>query len=191
MYSQSCISGENPYPQVNIEDIRYLVLNEDLKLGRPEYATEEIYQIMRDCQNNYPGNRPTFEHLQNHMKHIAQVNKQSLFTSSLSTLSKQPPPFTPATGSGLPQSPNFTPVMPQPRSAFVQSPMYFNSDVSTFSYPSTGLDGYLLPSEGKDGYLVPSEGKEGYLIPSPIPTPASTSSFHVGYQNLNNRNFDL
>ena len=135
---------------------------------------------MRDCQNNYPGNRPTFENLRNHMRHIAQVNKQSLFTSSLT---KQPPPLTPAAGPGVPQSPNFTPVMPQPRSAFVQSPMYFNSDMSTFSYPSTGMDGYLLPSEGKEGYLIPS--------PSPVPTLPANSSFHVGYQNLNNRNFDL
>ena len=104
------ILGDNPYPNVNIQDVRYLVLHEDLRLNRPEYATDEIFDILKDCQRDDPIFRPTFDYLKNHLKTIAQNNKQILLTPTKTTNYRI----------------SDVPITPQPRSAFVQSPLYFH-----------------------------------------------------------------
>ena len=104
------ILGDNPYPNVNIQDVRYLVLHEDLRLNRPEYATDEIFDILKDCQRDDPIFRPTFDYLKNHLKTIAQNNKQILLTPTKSSNYRI----------------SDVTITPQPRSAFVQSPLYFH-----------------------------------------------------------------
>jgi len=124
--------GDNPYPQVNIEDVRYAVLHQDLRLNRPEYATDDIFEVIKDCHKDDPSLRPTFDYLTNKLREIGQQNKQCLLNLSL------------------------TPIPAEPRSAFAQSPMYFNSDISSTQYSNVPSEYSNVPSEGRDGYLIPS-----------------------------------
>ena len=157
--------GDNPYPQVNIEDVRYAVLHQDLRLNRPEYATDDIFEVIKDCHKDDPCLRPTFDYLTNKLREIGQQNKQSLLNLSLTPIPDV-----------------------EPRSAFAQSPMYFNSDISSCQYsnvPSEGRDGYLIPSTPLAPSSMGTTNTAGYLI-----SPNNYSSFNSNTQNSDvNRTF--
>ena len=75
-----------------------------------ERSLDEIFDILKDCQRDDPIFRPTFDYLKNHLKTIAQNNKQILLTPTKTTNYRI----------------SDVPITPQPRSAFVQSPLYFH-----------------------------------------------------------------
>ena len=118
-------------------------MHQGLRQNRPEYASDDIFEVIKDCHKDDPSLRPTFDYLTKKLREIGQQNKQSLLNLSL------------------------TPIPAEPRSVFAQSPMYFNSDISSTQYSN-------VPSEGRDGYLIPStplapsmmgSTTAGYLIP--------------------------
>ena len=63
--------GDTPYPGVELSDLRNQVLNQGLRLARPEHALDPIYQVMQACQAEEPSERPTFSNLKSTFKKIA------------------------------------------------------------------------------------------------------------------------
>ena len=55
--------GDTPYPGVELNDVRYKVVREGLRLKRPEHALDCVYEVMQKCQNDDPFLRPTFSEL--------------------------------------------------------------------------------------------------------------------------------
>lgn len=56
--------AETPYPGMEAEK-QYLKLIEGYRMEKPEFATNEVYDIMIDCWKAKPGLRPTFTDLVN------------------------------------------------------------------------------------------------------------------------------
>uniref|UniRef100_A0A914EGK8 Tyrosine-protein kinase catalytic domain-containing protein n=1 Tax=Acrobeloides nanus TaxID=290746 RepID=A0A914EGK8_9BILA len=56
--------GQAPYPALGLNDLKEF-LKAGNRLSCPQAATEEIYEIMLNCWNEYPEERPTFETLVN------------------------------------------------------------------------------------------------------------------------------
>lgn len=54
--------GQTPYSDMNWKTLRYQ-LTEGYRLAKPQYSTEEIYEIMICCWNGMPRDRPTFSQL--------------------------------------------------------------------------------------------------------------------------------
>jgi len=59
--------GNQPYPTRNPEDVRNF-LEAGNRLDRPQYASRQIYQIMRDCWKAQPEQRPRFRDLADDLK---------------------------------------------------------------------------------------------------------------------------
>ena len=118
--------GDAPYPGIELSDLRNQVLNQGLRLSRPEHALDPVYQIMQACQHEEPSERPTFSTLKSIFQKIA----------SDYTL-------------GLVQNSN--PNSPEPRSQFANS-LYFSAPTSDYFLSNDlpeSTDGYLLPSPAK------------------------------------------
>lgn len=54
--------GGNPYPSVPVEDL-FHKLRQGHRMGKPPYASDEMYQIMFNCWQQAPNQRPTFKQL--------------------------------------------------------------------------------------------------------------------------------
>lgn len=55
--------GGNPYPGIDIDEEFYKRLKNGYRMEKPEYAPKSIYNIMQDCWNPEPTERPTFTEL--------------------------------------------------------------------------------------------------------------------------------
>lgn len=54
--------GGNPYPSVPVEDL-FHKLRQGHRMGKPPYGGDEMYQIMCNCWQQVPNQRPTFKQL--------------------------------------------------------------------------------------------------------------------------------
>ena len=54
--------GGNPYPSVPVEDL-FHKLRQGHRMGKPPYGGDEMYQIMCNCWQQVPHQRPTFKEL--------------------------------------------------------------------------------------------------------------------------------
>uniref|UniRef100_T1IKX3 receptor protein-tyrosine kinase n=1 Tax=Strigamia maritima TaxID=126957 RepID=T1IKX3_STRMM len=55
--------GGNPYPGIEIDEEFYKKLKSGYRMDYPEYASADIYEIMQDCWQADPKDRPTFTDL--------------------------------------------------------------------------------------------------------------------------------
>ena len=68
--------GQIPYPDLGLKDLlEYLTAGN--RLGCPQAATEEIYEIMMECWKEDPEGRPTFETLANVFHEILEKATKS------------------------------------------------------------------------------------------------------------------
>uniref|UniRef100_A0A663LXL5 Vascular endothelial growth factor receptor 1 n=1 Tax=Athene cunicularia TaxID=194338 RepID=A0A663LXL5_ATHCN len=68
--------GASPYPGVQIDEDFCSRLKEGTRMRAPEQATEEIYQIMLDCWQSNPNDRPKFSELVKKLGDLLQANVQ-------------------------------------------------------------------------------------------------------------------
>ncbi|NXU84264.1 VGFR1 factor, partial [Xiphorhynchus elegans] len=68
--------GASPYPGVQIDEDFCSRLKEGTRMRAPEQATEEIYQIMLDCWQSNPNDRPRFSELVKKLGDLLQANVQ-------------------------------------------------------------------------------------------------------------------
>ena len=54
--------GKDPYP--GMRDELYYKLKEGYRLEKPDYATQQIYDIMHQCWRYVKDNRPSFDNLE-------------------------------------------------------------------------------------------------------------------------------
>ena len=54
--------GGSPYPGVKTQDLLRL-LRQGERLDHPQFASLELYRLMRDCWEEFPQRRPTFRQL--------------------------------------------------------------------------------------------------------------------------------
>lgn len=55
--------GRNPYPGIDLNEEFFKKLSEGYRMEKPEYSTDSLYEIMMDCWNLDPNNRPDFKSL--------------------------------------------------------------------------------------------------------------------------------
>ncbi|XP_072446425.1 platelet-derived growth factor receptor beta isoform X1 [Chiloscyllium punctatum] len=79
--------GGTPYPELPVNDQFYNAIRRGYRMPKPQYASDEIYQIMQKCWNDEFEKRPSFSTLVTHMgnqlsegykKKYAQVNQDFL-----------------------------------------------------------------------------------------------------------------
>ncbi|OXB81406.1 UNVERIFIED_CONTAM: hypothetical protein H355_001623 [Colinus virginianus] len=68
--------GASPYPGVQIDEDFCSKLKEGTRMRAPEQATEEIYQIMLDCWQSNPNERPRFSELVKRLGDLLQASVQ-------------------------------------------------------------------------------------------------------------------
>ena len=54
--------GGNPYPSVPVEDL-FHKLRQGHRMSKPPYGGDEMYQIMCNCWQQVPSQRPSFKQL--------------------------------------------------------------------------------------------------------------------------------
>ena len=141
--------GDTPYPGIELNDIRVKVVAQGLRLSRPEHALDCIYQVMQECQNDDPNNRPNFLQLKNRFQRIESDYKSGRLSISSNT------------------APNYVNSGPEPRSAFANS-LYFNTSGSEMS---ENANQNRVPFLNLPQNLPQSPmGSDGYLLPSPMST---------------------
>ncbi|KAK2187383.1 hypothetical protein NP493_167g01010 [Ridgeia piscesae] len=71
--------GGNPYPSVPVERL-FELLREGHRMERPPYCSLEMYNMMLECWNQYPGRRPSFSDLVQDLDRILtlSVNEEYL-----------------------------------------------------------------------------------------------------------------
>ncbi|XP_044737369.1 vascular endothelial growth factor receptor kdr-like isoform X2 [Chrysoperla carnea] len=57
--------GQTPYPGMKVDETFYHKLEDGYRLSKPEFSTKELYQVMLQCWEARPKNRPTFDKLAN------------------------------------------------------------------------------------------------------------------------------
>ncbi|CAG7829131.1 unnamed protein product [Allacma fusca] len=66
--------GTTPYPEMKWKPEFLQLLENDLRLYKPKYATKAMYKILTDCWASEPQDRPTFQQLERkfseHMEHL-------------------------------------------------------------------------------------------------------------------------
>ncbi|XP_068686429.1 fibroblast growth factor receptor 2-like [Montipora foliosa] len=55
--------GGTPYPGLNEWKVVFELKVNKYRMPKPEHVSDELYQLMLDCWNDYPNNRPTFDRL--------------------------------------------------------------------------------------------------------------------------------
>ncbi|XP_066474944.1 vascular endothelial growth factor receptor 1 [Tiliqua scincoides] len=68
--------GASPYPGIQIDEDFFNKLKEGVRMKAPEFATTEIYQIMLDCWQGDPNERPIFSGLVKRLGDLLQANVQ-------------------------------------------------------------------------------------------------------------------
>ncbi|XP_061484479.1 vascular endothelial growth factor receptor 1 isoform X2 [Rhineura floridana] len=68
--------GASPYPGVQIDEDFLSKLKEGIRMKAPDFATTEIYQIMLDCWQRDPNERPQFSELVERLGDLLQANVQ-------------------------------------------------------------------------------------------------------------------
>ncbi|XP_062830747.1 vascular endothelial growth factor receptor 1 isoform X1 [Anolis carolinensis] len=68
--------GASPYPGVQIDEDFFNKLKEGIRMKAPDFATSEIYQIMLDCWQGDPNERPRFSELVERLGNLLQANVQ-------------------------------------------------------------------------------------------------------------------
>ncbi|XP_077197901.1 vascular endothelial growth factor receptor 1 [Paroedura picta] len=68
--------GASPYPGIQIDEDFFSKLKEGLRMKAPDFATPEIYQIMLDCWQSNPNERPRFPELVKRLGDLLQANVQ-------------------------------------------------------------------------------------------------------------------
>ncbi|KAL8190951.1 UNVERIFIED_CONTAM: Vascular endothelial growth factor receptor 1, partial [Gekko kuhli] len=68
--------GASPYPGIQIDEDFFSKLKEGLRMKAPDSATPEIYQIMLDCWQSNPNERPRFSELVKRLGDLLQANVQ-------------------------------------------------------------------------------------------------------------------
>ncbi|KAJ7320222.1 hypothetical protein JRQ81_019733 [Phrynocephalus forsythii] len=66
--------GASPYPGVQIDEDFFNKLKGSMRMKAPDFATPEIYQIMRDCWQGDPNERPMFSWLVERLGDLLQAN---------------------------------------------------------------------------------------------------------------------
>uniref|UniRef100_A0A670I2M7 Vascular endothelial growth factor receptor 1 n=1 Tax=Podarcis muralis TaxID=64176 RepID=A0A670I2M7_PODMU len=66
--------GASPYPGVQIDEDFFNKLKEGIRMKAPDFATPEIYQIMLDCWQGDPKERPRFSELVERLGDLLQAN---------------------------------------------------------------------------------------------------------------------
>ncbi|XP_053161510.1 vascular endothelial growth factor receptor 1 isoform X2 [Hemicordylus capensis] len=66
--------GASPYPGVQIDEDFFNKLKEGIRMKAPDFATTEIYQIMLDCWQGDPNERPRFSELVSRLGDLLQAN---------------------------------------------------------------------------------------------------------------------
>ncbi|XP_068734070.1 fibroblast growth factor receptor 3-like [Montipora capricornis] len=67
--------GGSPYPRINVRKIMEL-LNEDYRMPKPNHVAEPLYQLMLNCWQQVPHDRPTFEQLRRELKLMENQHKR-------------------------------------------------------------------------------------------------------------------
>ncbi|XP_042313507.1 vascular endothelial growth factor receptor 1 isoform X1 [Sceloporus undulatus] len=68
--------GASPYPGVQIDEDFFSKLKEGIRMKAPDFATPEMYQIMLDCWQGDPNERPQFLQLVERLGDLLQANVQ-------------------------------------------------------------------------------------------------------------------
>ncbi|XP_054829736.1 vascular endothelial growth factor receptor 1 [Eublepharis macularius] len=68
--------GASPYPGIQIDEDFFSKLKEGVRMKAPDFATAEIYQIMLDCWQSEPNERPRFSELVKRLGDLLQANVQ-------------------------------------------------------------------------------------------------------------------
>uniref|UniRef100_A0ABM5FWT8 receptor protein-tyrosine kinase n=1 Tax=Pogona vitticeps TaxID=103695 RepID=A0ABM5FWT8_9SAUR len=66
--------GASPYPGVQIDEDFFSKIKEGVRMKNPDFATPEIYQIMLDCWQGDPNERPRFSLLVERLGDLLQAN---------------------------------------------------------------------------------------------------------------------
>lgn len=62
--------GRDPYAEIEDRKILFPHISRGYRMGKPEFATSEIYKIMIDCWEKIPEKRPLFNQLKNRFERI-------------------------------------------------------------------------------------------------------------------------
>ncbi|XP_048350589.1 vascular endothelial growth factor receptor 1 isoform X2 [Sphaerodactylus townsendi] len=68
--------GASPYPGVQIDEDFFSKLKEGVRMKAPDFATAETYEIMLDCWQSDPNERPRFSELVKKLGDLLQANVQ-------------------------------------------------------------------------------------------------------------------
>ncbi|XP_061473342.1 macrophage colony-stimulating factor 1 receptor [Rhineura floridana] len=77
--------GRSPYPGMKVNSKFYSLVKQGYHMGRPEFAPEDIYNIMTACWNVEPTQRPTFSQICTFLQKQLDASKEQGYTNLPST----------------------------------------------------------------------------------------------------------
>nr|XP_034961545.1 macrophage colony-stimulating factor 1 receptor [Zootoca vivipara] len=73
--------GRSPYPGMKVNSKFYSLVKQGYHMGRPEFAPEDMYNIMTACWNMEPTQRPTFSQISNFLQKQLDTSKEQGYTN--------------------------------------------------------------------------------------------------------------
>uniref|UniRef100_A0A670IDU8 receptor protein-tyrosine kinase n=1 Tax=Podarcis muralis TaxID=64176 RepID=A0A670IDU8_PODMU len=73
--------GRSPYPGMKVNSKFYSLVKQGYHMGRPEFAPEDMYNIMTACWNMEPTQRPTFSQISTFLQKQLDTSKEQGYTN--------------------------------------------------------------------------------------------------------------
>eukprot|EP00062_Callorhinchus_milii_P008291 gi/632950987/ref/XP_007891037.1/ PREDICTED: mast/stem cell growth factor receptor Kit [Callorhinchus milii] len=73
--------GSSPYPGIPVDNNFYKMIKEGYRMLNPEFASEELYEVMKACWDATPLRRPTFEQVVKMIEEQLSYNSKHIYSN--------------------------------------------------------------------------------------------------------------